>query len=97
MQVIDALTERSVELTAEYTRRLDAVVNDLVPPTLSNSEYAARCSALLIAINRELARCAAAFCSAHGVMPEEFATVVHDQFDLNLAHAMDSIRGAGSA
>lgn len=92
-EAIDRIGVRSEELKAEYTQRLDAFANDLVPPMLSNSEYAARCSALLTALNRELARCAASFGEVHQVDPEEMQTLVVMAFRRNFAICRAALLG----
>ena len=96
-QAIEAIGIRAEALKAEYTERLDAFANDLVPPMLSNSEYAARCSALLTALNRELARCAASFGEVHQVDPEELQTLVVMQFRRNFAVCHAALEGAGES
>ena len=95
--VLDTVAERSSDLTAEYTRQLDEFASGLVPPMLSNAEYAARCSALMIALNRELARCAVAFGEAHGITAEQMKALVIGQFQRNYATASAAVRGEGTA
>lgn len=92
---VEAITQRSTDLVAEYTRLLDQFVNQLVPPVLDNAEYAARTSALMIAVNRELARCAAAFGETHGVDPEQMIRLVIGQFTKNFSIALDAMEGQG--
>lgn len=94
---IEAVAGRSSDLTAEYTQKLDAFVNDLVPPMLSNAEYAARTSALMIALNRELARCAAAFGSAHQVDADTMIQLVTGQFNNNYFRANSAVVRQGTA
>ena len=94
---ISAVAERSSDLTEEYTRQLDEFVNTLVPPMLSNSEYAARTSALMIALNRELARCAAAFGEVHGVTPEQMTSLIGSQFARNFETSLAAVRGQGNS
>lgn len=48
-------------LTADYTKEIGDLVDSKVPPILDNQTYAARTSALVIALTRSLARAAAAF------------------------------------
>jgi hypothetical protein len=90
-----SVTERSSELVEQYTAELETFVNGLVPPFLDNAEYAARTSALLIALNRQLARCAAAFGEVHGVTPEQMTSLVGSQFAKNFRTALDAVRGEG--
>jgi hypothetical protein len=80
--------ERSEELQKEYTAALDKLVNGFAPPTLSNQEYAAVTSALMIALNRELARCAAAFGDVWQISAEDMIALVTAQFAGNYAHAV---------
>jgi hypothetical protein len=94
-EAIDRIGERAEELKAEYTERLDAFANELVPPMLSNSEYAARSSALLTALNRELARCAASFGEVHGVSEEDMVGLVVSAFKRNFVTARKALDGAG--
>lgn len=94
-EALDRVGVRAEELKADYTQRLDAFANELVPPALSNSEYAARCSALLTALNRELARCAASFGEVHQIDPEDMQTLVVMQFRRNFAHCHAALEGAG--
>jgi 16S rRNA C1402 N4-methylase RsmH len=94
---VSAITERSSDLVAQYTAELDAFVNGLVPSLLDNAEYAARTSALMIALNRELARCAAAFGEVHGVHPEAMIQLVVVQFSKNFSIALDAMDGQGQS
>jgi hypothetical protein len=86
---------RSADLVEEYTGHLTAFVDNLVPTTLDNAEYAARTSALMIAINRQLARCATAFGEAHGVAPEQIVELVVAQFAKNMAVCAEAVEGQG--
>lgn len=90
------IVERSSNLTDDYTERLDAFVNGLVPAMLSDAEYAARTSAVMIALNRQLARCAIAFGDVHGVTPEAMTTLVHGQFARNLKTCLAAVQGQGT-
>lgn len=96
-EAINRIGERAEALKAEYTEKLDAFTNEIVPPMLSNSEYAARCSALMTALNRELARCAASFGEVHGVDPEEMQTLVVLAFRRNFAICHAALDGAGES
>ena len=96
--VAEIVAERSADLVHEYTVALDDFVNRLVPPTLSNAEYAARCSGLMIALNRQLARCAAAFGEANGVGPDMMMKLVAGQFTRNYSICLDAVHAeAGHA
>lgn len=87
--------ERSSELVEEYAQKLDAFVNELIPSVLDNPEFAARCSALLIALNRQLGRCAAAFGGVYEVSNEEMRELVFGQFDRNFRIALSALGGQG--
>jgi 16S rRNA C1402 N4-methylase RsmH len=90
---VSEITARSAELVEEYTAKLDAYVDVLIPSLLDNAEYAARTSALMIALNRELARCAVAFGAAHEILPEAIVEVVVAGFVKNLAICSNAIDG----
>ena len=83
------IQERAVCLTDEYARKLDLFVNEIVPPVIDNAEYAARCSALLIALNRQLARCAASFGEVHKVSAEDMTNLVFAQFVRNFRSCLN--------
>lgn len=91
----ETVQERASGLTDEYAQKLDAFVNEIVPPVLDNAEYAARCSALLIALNRQLARCAASFGEVHQVSPEDMTNLVFAQFIRNFRISREVLDGAG--
>jgi hypothetical protein len=88
--------QHSGDLAEQYTDELNAFVDKLVPPILDDMEYAARCSALLIALNRQLARCASAFGLANGVEQAAIRAIVLGQFDRNYRLCLDAIDGAGA-
>lgn len=90
-----SVQDRSTELVDEYCRKLDAFVNEIVPPVIDNAEYAARGSALLIALNRQLARCAASFGEVHGVSEKDMTDLVFMQFLRNIRISHQSLDGAG--
>lgn len=94
---IESVKERSSELVEEYSAKLTEFTDSLVPSHLMNDEYAARCSALLIALNRQLARCAAAFGEVHQIEPEEIMQLVADLFSQNHIKALNALRGEGGA
>jgi hypothetical protein len=89
--------EHTNSLTDEYSQKLDVFVNEIVPPILGNAEYAARCSALLIALNRQLARCAASFGEVHKVSSEDMINLVFAQFHRNFRISLQAVEGAGEA
>lgn len=91
-----AVVRRSADLVEEYTDQLTAFVNRLVPPFLDNAEYAARTSALMIALNRQLGRCATAFGNTHGVAPEQMIELVVAQFVKNMAVCAEAVEGDGA-
>lgn len=90
---IQAILERTNVLVDDYTERFDALVNQMVPPTLANHEYAARCGGLMIALNRELARCAATFGEVHGIDEQEMILLVGKQFVKNHELCLATLRG----
>jgi hypothetical protein len=92
---VASVTARSADLVEEYTDKLNTFVNGLVPPFLDNAEYAARTSALMIAFNRQLGRCATAFGNAHGVSPEAMIELVVAQFVKNMAVCAEAVEGDG--
>lgn len=89
------IEERSAELVDDYAQRLDEFVNELIPPVLDNAEFASRCSALLIALNRQLGRCAAAFGDVYQVAPDEIRSLVHGQFERAYRIAREALDGEG--
>jgi hypothetical protein len=91
----DAIQERSNELVEEYSQKLDEFVNGFIPLTLANEEFAARCSALMITLNRQLARCAAAFGGVYKVDDEEMRSLVFGQFDRNFRISLSALQGEG--
>lgn len=96
-EAIERIGIRAEELKDDYTRQLDEFTDKIVPKTLSNSEYAARCSALMTALNRQLARCAASFGEVHGVDIDEMQTVVVLAFRRNFAICHAALEGAGES
>lgn len=93
--VMADITARSADLVDDYTAKLDAFTNDIVPVFLDNAEYAARTSALMIALNRQLARCAVAFGETHRIDPETMIQLVTAQFVKNMAVCASAIDGEG--
>lgn len=92
---ISDITARSSDLVDDYTAQLDAFTNEIVPVFLDNAEYAARTSALMIAFNRQLARCAVAFGNTHQIDPEEMIRLVTQQFLKNMAICASAVEGDG--
>lgn len=93
-ETIKAILARADTLSLDYTQRFDELVNQMVPKTLANDEYAARCAALMIALNRELARCAATFGEVHEIESESMLMLVGMQFQKNYGICLDVLRGA---
>jgi hypothetical protein len=83
--------QRSIELTNEYTAELTKYCDDRVPPMLDNAEYAARCSALLISMTRQLGRCAAAFAKANNQDQQDVAVMIARMFNKNHQQAIDAL------
>ena len=73
--------------TAEITEWADAKV----PPILTNAEYAARTSALLIALSRQLGRAAAAFGEAQSVSADEVGELVVSMFAKHHTQSLQAI------
>lgn len=92
---VEAVKLRSSDLVDEYSATLAEFTNGLMPTFLDNAEYAARTSALMIALNRELARCAVAFGAAHDVAPEVMIQLVNAQFVKNMAICASAVDGDG--
>jgi hypothetical protein len=89
------LVDRAGVLQEEYTEQLGKFVDEIVPPVLDNAEYAARCSALLVALNRQLARCAASMGDVHGIEPAQMAKLVIEQFIGNHNLSLAALQGQG--
>lgn len=86
-----AFQERSIALTEQYTNEFGQIIDREVPMTLSNAEYGARTSSLLIALTRQLARCAAAFGHANGQSPDDVQIMVMKMFGTNYNRAMEAL------
>jgi hypothetical protein len=84
--------DRVNELVDAYGRELDAWANERVPKLISNGEYAARSAAIMIALNRELARVAVAFGEAHDVGPGEVADLILSAFVKNHRLALQAVQ-----
>lgn len=96
MSTMEEITSRSSDLADDYTAKLDAFVSDLLPAFLDNAEYTARSSALMIALNRQLGRCAAAFGDVHGVSVEDMTALVNGQFANNFRICREAVEGKGA-
>jgi hypothetical protein len=91
----ERVQSRSIELTNQYTQELGDYCDKRVPPLLDNTEYALSCSSLLIALTRQLGRCAAAFGAANGQTPEDVRTLVFRMFNMNYDRALAAMNGEG--
>lgn len=74
---------RSGALAEDFTIKLDELLNRMVPTTLDNDEYVARCAGMMIAFNRSMARCATAVGETLEISPQEMADIVGKQFARN--------------
>lgn len=92
---IALITDRSNKLAEDYTEKLNELVDKMVPTTLSNDEYAARCAALMIALSRELARCSVTFGETFNIEPEVMVGAAGRMFGPHYAHCLSVIRGNG--
>jgi len=90
-KVIDLAHKRVSDLTDDYTKELAEWTDGKVPPLTSNPEYAARTSALMIALSRNLARAAAAFGESQNVEAEEVVAMVVKMFVTNHLSAIQTI------
>jgi hypothetical protein len=89
------LQSRAIALTNQFTNELGEYCDAHVSPLLSNAEYAASCSSLLIALSRQLGRCAAAFGKANMQSEEDVRTLVFRMFNKNYDIAMAAIGAEG--
>jgi hypothetical protein len=87
----ETLQARTTELTDKFTGELTAYCDERVPAMLSNSEYAAACSALLISLSRQLGRTAAAFAVANQQEPQDVRTMVLRMVGTNFDRSLDAI------
>lgn len=85
------MKEKVAELTAEYTRELGEICDAKVPKVIGNSEYAARTSALMIALVRQTARAAAAFGEAQGQDGDAVGALILALFTKNHIEALQAI------
>ena len=82
-------TEEKIE---EVSADLTQFVNERVIPGMPDTEFVSVCSALMIALNRQLARCAASFGEVNGVDQDTMTTLVRGQFDNHYAQALAALR-----
>jgi hypothetical protein len=85
------LQQRSLDLTNQFTSELGDYCDQRVPPLLSNSDYAASASALLIALTRQLGRCAAAFGRVNNQPDDDVRTLVIRMFNNNFDRSLDAM------
>jgi hypothetical protein len=83
----DRINRRTSDLVDQYDDEFRKLVDGKIVLTLTNDEYAARTAALLISLNRQLSRAAAAFAGSNGVSDEEMLAMVMAQFTSNFAKA----------
>lgn len=79
---------RADELVEAYTRELTEWMDGKLPTILGNAEYGSRCAAVMIALNRQLGRIAAACGETQNVQPDIMADLVVSQF---MKHHLQSI------
>jgi hypothetical protein len=91
-EALENVADQATSMVETVSAELDRFVNERVPCILTNAEYATATSALMISLNRQLARCAAAFGEAQGIDPNEMIQLVAAQFDRNYARCLDVIR-----
>lgn len=84
----ETLQDRAIILTNQFTNELTAYCDERVPPVLGNSEYAAACSSLLIALSRQLGRTAAAFGQANNQNADDIRVMVMRMFNTNYDRAL---------
>lgn len=84
--------DRVNELVETYGKELDDWANERVPRLLGNGDYAARSAAIMIALNRQLARVSVAFGEAHGVSPSQVSELVMEAFLKNHLRALDAVQ-----
>lgn len=87
----EALQSTTIELTNQFTQELGDYCDKRVPPLLDNSTYAASCSALLIALTRQLGRAAAAFGQANKQPEEDVRTMVIRMFNKNYDLSLEAM------
>lgn len=83
----------TAELADNFTNELGSWLRERLPILMSNSEFAATSSALMIALNRKLADAVVAFGETHGVDPAELDLLVIQMFQKNHVFALEAARG----
>lgn len=91
------MTEQTIEeitsdLVEQYTAELGTWVRERIPLLLEDKQFAARTAGLMIAMNRKLAECAAAFGETHGLEAEQIHILVLQQFTKNHAMALQATK-----
>lgn len=87
----DVIRAATDDVTARFTDELEAWVRERIPGSLTDAQFAAHSSALMIALNRQLAATAAAFGETHLVAADQVATLVIGQFRKNHGIALAAI------
>lgn len=90
----DPVQDRSEQLAEAFTAELGSWIRERIPPLMTDAEFAATSSAMMIALNRKLAECAVAFGETHGVDAVELDMMVIKLFQLNHSRALDAARKA---
>jgi hypothetical protein len=88
------MQDKVQELSLAYSKEIGAWCDDKVPPILGNADYAARTSALVIALTRELARAAAAYGEAQDQDSETVGGLILALFTKNHIQALETIEAA---
>lgn len=92
----DEVQDRAEHLNERVTRELEGFVRERIPETMENMEFAAMAGALMVALSRQLASCAAAFAETHQVDPQAVKTIIHGQLARNFEIAVDALRAERS-
>lgn len=77
----------TTEAIDKFTDDLGDWIRERVHPGLPNEEFVAVCSGMMIALNRELATCAAAFSRVNGVDELSVDKLVESQYRSNRMRA----------
>jgi hypothetical protein len=80
------------DLLDEYGAFFGNLIDARLPTIIDNGEYAARTAALMITLNRQLARVAAACGEAQQVDDQVIGTLVVGQFAKNHASCVEALR-----
>ena len=91
---LDPMQAHTSDLTDTYSAEITEWADAKVPPLLGNGEYAARCSALMISLARQLGRAAAAFGEANAVDPQEVGELVTKMVVSSHVKALDALNVA---